>query len=456
MASNKATRKQLLAAINSTNRRVAIPDVVAQTGLPLGVVSSELNDLAYELGADLDVTESGQIYYQFPSNLRYRYYSNRFFAFTNKIWETIAPVLAFLFRISFGLMLLFSITLVFLVMLVLQSLMSVFSGNANDVIGLIKEFFTLLKRLQLFQGINPMQFKRDKNAVDFSPVPLNSTKGNDSAEQVAGVKDDKGFLLNCYALLFGPGNPNQNFENEKSKAVAQLIRANQGIILPEQLAPLVGAAATEVEAAFPVLAKFHGVPGATPSGHLIYKFPEMQAAVSKSALNFAPDARDEGSHESLHSQPPRAVTMQPVVFTDISTDSLKPILLLACSNFFGTVFFWYMLYAVQSSDSSSENFFLVLAIYASFFLFFPAFRWINVQFQNARIRKYNERIEKLSTTLDEAAPDLTLAFNEVHKIRQDEVAQLTNQLAYTTRRDYLEQETDSLIENASQTDKPAV
>jgi hypothetical protein len=257
-------------------------------------------------------------------------------------------------------------------------------------------------------------------------------------------------------LLFGPGNPNHNFEREKSKAVAQLIRANQGIILPEQLAPLVGAAASEVEAAFPVLAKFHGVPGATPSGHLIYKFPEMQAAISNNALNFAPDAPDEPPQESQPSQPPRAVKMQTAVFTDISTDSLKPILLLACSNFFGTVFFWYMLYAVQSSDSSSENFFLALAIYASFFLFFPAFRWVYVQLQNVRIRKYNARIDNLSHTLDEAAPDLILAFNEVHRIRQDEVARLTNQLAYTTRRDYLEQETDGLIENASQTDKPPV
>ena len=456
MASNKSTRKQLLAAINSMNRRVAIPDVVAQTGLPLGVVSKELNDLAYELGADLDVTESGQIFYQFPANLAYRYYSNRLLGFLYKIWDTIAPLLAFLFRISFGLMLLFSITLVFFIMLVLQSLMSVFSGNSNEVLNLIKEFFTLLKKLQLFQSIDPKYFKRNAGAVDFSPIAVEELDSNRGSATGAGMKDDKGFLLNCYALLFGPRDPNHDFEQEKSKAVAKLIRANQGIILPEQLAPLVGSAASEVEGAFPVLAKFHGVPGATPSGHLIYKFPEMQAAVSNNALNFAPDAVDEEAHENLDSKPPRDVKMQPVVFTDISNDRLKPILLLAFSNFFGTVFFWYMLYAVRSSDSSSENFFLLLALYASFFLFFPALRWISVQFQNMRIRNYNERIDRLSKTLDDAAPELTLAFNEVHKLRQEEVAQLTDQLAYTTRKDYLEQETDNLIENASQTDSPAV
>lgn len=456
MPSNRSTRKQLLAAINSMNRRVAIPDVVAQTGLPLGVVSKELNDLAYELGADLDVTESGQIFYQFPANLAYRYYSNRLLGFASKVWEAIAPLLAFLFRISFGLMLLFSITLVFFIMLVLQSLMSVFSGNSNEVLSLIKEFFTLLKKLQLFQSINPKFFKRTTGTVDFRPIAIEDLDGQQDTATFDGQKDDRGFLLNCYALLFGPRDPNHNFEQEKSKAVAKLIRANQGIILPEQLAPLVGSPASEVEGAFPVLAKFHGIPGATQSGHLIYKFPEMQAAVSNNSLNFSPEAIDEEAHDVSTSKPPRDVKMKPVVFTDIRTDRLKPILLLACSNFFGTVFFWYMLYAVRSSDSSSENLFLLLALYASFFLFFPALRWIKVQLKNIRIRNYNERINRLSQTLDEATPELTLAFNEVHKLRQEEVAQLTDQLAYTTRKDYLEQETDNLIENATQTDSPAV
>jgi hypothetical protein len=429
------------------NRRVTIPDIVAQTGLPLGVVSSELNDLAYELKADLDVTNTGQIYYQFPADLHYRYYSNRLLEFSSRIWNAIAPLLAFLFRISFGLVLLFSITFVFVIMLILQSLMSVFSGNTNDVLNLIKEFFMLLKRLRLFQQIDPKFFKRRTNAEDFTPVPLEPEPGNDN---------DKGFLLNCYALLFGPKDPNRNFENEKSKAVAKLIRANQGIILPEQLAPLTGSAANELEGAFPVLAKFHGVPGATSSGHLLYKFPEMQAAIWQDPLNFSPDAGDEPVDNEAAARPPRAVKMQPRVFADLSPDSMKPILLLAFSNFLGTVFFWYMLFAVRSSDSASENLFLILALYASFFLFFPAVRWIGVQIKNLQIRQYNEKIDRLEQALDEPPPELTLAFNEVHKMRQEEVAQLTDKLAYTTRRDYLEQETDNLIENASQTDKPAV
>lgn len=427
------------------NRRVTIPDVVAKTGLSLGIVSSALNDLAYELKADLDVTNTGQIYYSFPPDLHYRYYSNRVLEIANKVWDAIFPFVSFLFRISFGVILLFSITLVFLVMLVLQSLMSVFSGNTNDVLGLIKEFFMLLKRLQLFQQLDPKLFKKQSDD-DFKEQLDESETG------------DRGFLLNCYALLFGPPDPNRNFENEKSKAVAKLIRANSGIILPEQLAPLIGSSADEVEGAFPVLAKFHGVPGATNSGHLLYRFPEMQAAIHSPVTNFSPEIADDDTDvPDLETViPPRSVKMQPCIFADISADSMKPIFLLALSNFLGTVFFWCMLFAVRSSDSASENFFLVLAVYASFFLFFPALRWVTVQIKNRKIKAYNEKIEKLEAELNNAPPELTLAFNEVHKIRREEIAQLTDKLAYTTSRDYLEQETDHLIENTSETDKPAV
>jgi len=424
------------------DRRVTIPDMVARTGLPLGVVSTALNDLAFELKADLDVTNTGQIFYQFPGDLHYRYYSNRVLEILNRIWMALAPVLEFIFRISFGIVLLVSITIVFLIMLVLQALMCAFSGNTNEVLNLIKEFFSLIKRLRIF---DPQAWKRR----DLAAIEPDAETDN----------KDRGFLLNCYALLFGPEDPNRNFEREKSKAVAQLIRVNNGIILPEELAPLTGAAADELEGAFPVLAKFHGVPGATPSGHLVYKFPEMQEARLGTGDPALPTLVEDEIYDinvNPDDQPPNSVKMHPCVFTDISVDSMKPIILLAVSNFLGTVFFWTMLFAVHSSDSTGANFFLVLALYASFFLFFPAARWIRVYFKNRRIKRYNEKIDQLETELAQPPAELTTAFREVQKLRQEELSQLTDQLAYTTRKDYLEQETDHLYENPSQSDKPAV
>lgn len=432
----RAIRKQLLSAISSMDRRVTIPDVVARTGLSLSEVSIALNEMAYELKADLDVTDSGQIYYRFPGDLHYRYYSNRLANFMYRSWVAVQPALMFLFQISFGLILLVSVTIVFFIMLVLQALMSAFSGNTNEVLTLLKEFLALLKKLNLFKAIN-WKFWQAK-AIDIK-------------EEVEEPRGDKGFLLNCHEFLFGPEDPNKNFENAKSKAIAQLIRANNGIILPEELAPLTGSAADELEGAFPVLAKFHGIPGATPSGHLVYKFPEMQEAVTPST------AAESGNGEALSTldenakKPPANLKMKPRVFADIKMDAMKPIVLVAVSNFLGTVFFWGLLYSVRSSDDLTQNIFLLLAIYASFFLLLPAFRWVSVQILNRRIKRYNEKIDKLEASLLLPDDSLKLAYTEVSKLRQDEVAGLSDNLVYTTTRDYLEQEVDHLL---TQTDGP--
>ncbi len=433
----RSTRKQLLSAISSMDRRVTIPDVVARTGLSVSEVSIALNEMAYELKADLDVTDSGQIYYRFPSDLHYRYYSNRVANFLYRTWVAVQPALLFLFQISFGLILLVSVTIVFFIMLVLQALMSTFSGSTNEVLTLLKEFLALLKKLNLFKAINWKFWK---------------AKAIDLKEEVEEPRGDKGFLLNCHEFLFGPEDPNKNFENAKSRAIAQLIRANNGIILPEELAPLTGSAAEELEGAFPVLAKFHGIPGATPSGHLVYKFPEMQEAVAPAITS------DSGNGDALSTlqddqskAPPANLKMKPRVFADIKMDAMKPIVLVAVSNFLGTVFFWGLLYSVQSSDGLTQNIFLLLAIYASFFLLLPAFRWVSVQILNRRIKRYNEKIDKLEASLIQPDDSLKLALAEVSKLRQDEIASLSDNLVYTTTRDYLEQEVDHLL---TQTDGP--
>ena len=277
-------------------------------------------------------------------------------------------------------------------------------------------------------------------------------KAIDLKEEVEEPRGDKGFLLNCHEFLFGPEDPNKNFENAKSRAIAQLIRANNGIILPEELAPLTGSAAEELEGAFPVLAKFHGIPGATPSGHLVYKFPEMQEAVAPAITS------DSGNGDALSTlqddqskAPPANLKMKPRVFADIKMEAMKPIVLVAVSNFLGTVFFWGLLYSVQSSDGLTQNIFLLLAIYASFFLLLPAFRWVSVQILNRRIKRYNEKIDKLEASLLQPDDSLKLALAEVSKLRQDEIASLSDNLVYTTTRDYLEQEVDHLL---TQTDGP--
>ncbi len=436
---NISIKRQLLAAIAKTDGSVTIPDIVTDTGLDFTTVTTVLNDLAYELKANIDVTDRGIIYYRFPKDLHYRYFSNRVLEILTRIGIALMPALSFLFRISFGLVLLVSITIVFLIMLVIQSLVCVYSGNTDDVLILIRQFLHLLGQLRLFR-VNSF---RDAAGIRLEKVePQTEEKQSaEGADEIAPVDPtveqtqstlrltDRGFLLNCYALLFGPENPNKNFNNERFQAAAQLIRAKDGLILPEQLAPLTGSPATQLEGAFPILSKFHGVPVATPSGHLLYKFPEMQTVGAERPEN-----------------PPARLKMKKLRFSDIDINSIKPILLLALANFLGTLFFWWLLYIARTSESGTEQLFLLLAIYASFFLFFPAFRWFYMQWQNFRIRKYNAKIDRLEDELNNPLPELATALTEAEKIRIDEALQTGEHLVYTTSKDYLEQETEQMLD----------
>ena len=49
------------------------------------------------------------------------------------------------------------------------------------------------------------------------------------------------FMMNCFSFLFGDGQPNANLEERKWQLIAQVIKANNGVVTAEQLAPYTGA-----------------------------------------------------------------------------------------------------------------------------------------------------------------------------------------------------------------------
>ena len=103
---------------------------------------------------------------------------------------------------------------------------------------------------------------------------------------------EKGFLQSCFSLLFGDGNPNHALEQRTAAATAALIRANGGAVTAEQLAPLLApdldpeiveeelnrpGAPLREDWVLPVLLQFGGEPVVTEDGDLIYIFPELMA-----------------------------------------------------------------------------------------------------------------------------------------------------------------------------------
>ncbi|PSB08260.1 hypothetical protein C7B76_26715, partial [filamentous cyanobacterium CCP2] len=117
----------VMEAVEKLNYRVTIGDVAAQSGLDIKVAERDLLELASEAGGHLQVAESGDIAYLFPRNfrgvLRNKYLRLRIQDWWNKVWEA----LFYIIRVSFGILLIVSIVLIFVTILVI--LMSMNSRN---------------------------------------------------------------------------------------------------------------------------------------------------------------------------------------------------------------------------------------------------------------------------------------------------------------------------------------
>ena len=95
-----------MTAVEQLNYRVTVGDVATQAGLDIDQTERGLLALASEVSGNLQVSEVGDIAYLFPKNfrsvLRNKYWRLRVQALWAKIW----PVIFYLIRISFGIVLL--------------------------------------------------------------------------------------------------------------------------------------------------------------------------------------------------------------------------------------------------------------------------------------------------------------------------------------------------------------
>ena len=108
-------------SIRDLNNRVTVADVVATTGLSLNEVTEELNSVASQSQATLEVTNVGEVFYYFPQNFAYAYYAQGFKKVLLNLLNTVFKAIFFLFRISFGVILLLSFLFIFGTILLFQT-----------------------------------------------------------------------------------------------------------------------------------------------------------------------------------------------------------------------------------------------------------------------------------------------------------------------------------------------
>ena len=103
----------LLKAVSRTDGRVSAADVATSAGLDLLETRRQLLLLARLLGAELEVSESGELVYRFDGNVYSKLRSASFRGRLRDAWASASPALFWLLRASFGIALLSSVAIAF-------------------------------------------------------------------------------------------------------------------------------------------------------------------------------------------------------------------------------------------------------------------------------------------------------------------------------------------------------
>jgi fumarate reductase subunit D len=131
---------QIMRSVEQLDYAVTIGDVATQAGLELNVTQQGLLALASEAGGHLQVTDSGDILYQFPKNFR-TILRNRFWRLRlQELWQKIWGALFYLIRISFGVILIISIIVMFLAIVAILIAVNSKDSDSRAAIAMVVAF----------------------------------------------------------------------------------------------------------------------------------------------------------------------------------------------------------------------------------------------------------------------------------------------------------------------------
>jgi hypothetical protein len=422
----------VMKAVEQLDYRVTIGDVATQSGLDVKVAERDLLELASEAGGHLQVAESGDVAYLFPRNFRgilqNKYLRLRLQKWWNKVWES----LFYLIRISFGILLIVSIVLIFVTILViLMSMNSRNDGGGRGSYGggrygggrVIVPWYWLSPNW--FYVFRPDYYRRRTYYHQQNRRHSYNTRSS------SGDESDMNFLEAVFSFLFGDGNPNADLEEKRWQAIGSVIRNNGGAITAEQVAPYldnVGKDWQENEDyILPVLTRFNGRPEVSPDGQIIYHFPELQVTAKTQ-------------------QAPQAVSAYlrelPWRFSQASSGQIIAAAGLGGLNIVGALVLGNLLqHSVELGGLVAfvGSIYWLLLAYGIGFLAIPLIRYFWVQWRNKRVEARNETRQERAVALihaDEAVQQ-KLAFAQ--QFASESVVDESD-LAYTTEQDLTEQE----------------
>lgn len=417
----------LMRAIEQLDYRATAGDVASQSGLALALTQRELLALAAETRGHLQVAESGEVIYLFPKDFR-GILRNKFLRLRlQALWERVWRVLFYLIRVSFGIMLVLSIVLIYVTLFILVIAISTQrrgDGDRSERSGGFSFPMT-------YFWINPDWFSI------FVPSSPRSRKINRGNAEHPSEKSPLNFLEAVFSFLFGDGNPNADLEDRRWQAIATTIRNQQGAIVAEHIAPYVDELGSksdeELETyVLPTLIRFNGKPEVSPEGHLIYHFPDLQTtAERRSPQPVAPYLEE-----------------YPWKFSAAGTGQIIGAIALGAVNLVGALMLGSLLQDPSTQQILQEAGGLVpfvtsiygfLLAYALGFLGIPLIRYLWLQWHNQKLTHRNQLRGDRTTWIDPTNPTLAQKLTYAHQFALETLIQ-PEDLAYTTEKDLLEQD----------------
>lgn len=415
-----APNPTIMQAVEQLGYRVTVGDVAAKAGLDVNFAQRELLTLASEAGGNLQVAESGDIAYLFPNNFR-DILRNKFLRLQlQEWWQKIWRVLFYLIRISFGIVLVASILLIFVAITILLSSSDSNNGGGGGEGGggggrgggffFFPYFWNDLLWIFYWNHDEPYYQQRSR---------------------LTGQKPQMSFLEAVFSFIFGDGNPNHNLEERKWSDIATAIRNNRGAVVAEQIAPYLdnlgqGYAREYEEYMLPALARFDGRPEVSPQGQIVYHFPQLQTTATE-----------------RNSEPVAAYLREMLWrFSNASSGQIMLAAGLGAVNLVGAL----VLGNLLSNSAIASGFigfvsaiYPMILIYGVGFLAIPLIRYFWIQWKNSRIEARNQERQQRAMLLNEPDANLLQKLAYAREFAAENV--LTGEdLAYTTETELTQQE----------------
>ncbi|MBY0357926.1 MAG: hypothetical protein K2W82_07980 [Candidatus Obscuribacterales bacterium] len=412
---NELSVPKTLAVINELGLRVSQADLASATGASLFDVQRRLNEIAARTGAVLEVSEAGQITYCFKPGFQNAYVLSGYAAVVQDSLFALGQAAFFLLRISFGVMLVLSILIVilFFVVIIVAALFNDNSGGGDLSLG--DGWFDISPIGDAFNWNYTINHDR---RIEKYGVPAKHTR---LKEQVK-----KGnFLLECFSFLFGDGDPNYNLEERRWDYIAQTIKANNYLVVQEQLAPYLDPELNPEAGVLKVLQRFNGSPEVTESGNIVYVFESLRGA----HLNKQPEKLEPFLEE------------RKLEFSAYPASSLFFVFMLALINFAGS---WWLFRHVATIHLLHDFVYLIdfLLAYGILFLLLPACRLLVNAVINGGIEMRNQWRLSQAEELHPPKLELKKKLEEAKWLAGTMVKAPQNKLTYTTSKDLLEQLTE--------------